>query len=462
MSTALKINEKLKVLHSSLSGLKTKALEDGSVYFEGWANKAIVDRGRDLISKKEWKLDNYKKNSIVLFNHDHSQPVGKMIAIEPREEGLYVKGRISNSKDKSISRVRDLVGEGILNSLSVGIRVGDETKDADGNNILKNVELHEVSIVAVPMNQDSQFSIAAKALAVPVYGALTAVAEAAGHEDVVAVLKQLAKINESLVTTDSLDYVAENLSTVSGIEKAEALDFIRLKQNATPAKVADWLIKVQVGEGKSIDEVAVHAINIPKDKAPSKEEAIALAEGTDWATDNVVDGESVWTLIQQAADQFDGELRSIDLGNGLVALLGTLKASEEAPAEEEIPKTEDETVVMEEPMPPEDGSKKGLLDEQGLAIPAPEMDASKIEVNPYLDQARQTNILLANLVSLMQQVLSRMDMMQVQESNEPAEVAEPTPPVPEPAGKSQEEDEGEVLKMLQDFMVKTQARLDSL
>ena len=57
-------------LKTCVEHLETKALEDGSVYIEGWANKAVVDRGKDLISSKAWDLSNYKKNSIILFNHD--------------------------------------------------------------------------------------------------------------------------------------------------------------------------------------------------------------------------------------------------------------------------------------------------------------------------------------------------------------------------------------------------------
>ena len=106
----------MKLLQTCDVDFKVKALEDGSVYLEGWANKAVVDRGKDLIGKKAWNVENYKKNPIMLFNHDHSKPIGKMLSVEAKDEGLYIKGRISNSKDPEISRIRDLVKEGILNS----------------------------------------------------------------------------------------------------------------------------------------------------------------------------------------------------------------------------------------------------------------------------------------------------------------------------------------------------------
>ena len=50
---------------------------------------AGVDRDRDVINVGGWKLDNYKKNPVVLFGHDYrSLPVGKSISIKPTKKGL--------------------------------------------------------------------------------------------------------------------------------------------------------------------------------------------------------------------------------------------------------------------------------------------------------------------------------------------------------------------------------------
>ena len=62
--------------HKAILGV-FKAREDArELLIEGWANKAVVDRGGDMIPKDAWDLKNYSKNPIILFSHDKNQPIG--------------------------------------------------------------------------------------------------------------------------------------------------------------------------------------------------------------------------------------------------------------------------------------------------------------------------------------------------------------------------------------------------
>lgn len=138
---------------------------NGEVYIEGLANKAIVDRGMDLIEPSAWKLDNYKKNPVIFFNHNTDWPIGRAVDVKTTDQGLYVKVMLSNSKDPEITKIRDLVQERILRSFSVGFEPGEESKAADGgHNVIKSAELFEISIVGVPMNQDSTFELSSKSV----------------------------------------------------------------------------------------------------------------------------------------------------------------------------------------------------------------------------------------------------------------------------------------------------------
>lgn len=138
-------------------------LSDSSdnVYVEGWANKAIADRVGDIIPSDAWDLENYKKVPILLYNHERDKPIGRASVIEARDGGLWIKAKLSNSADPDISKVRSLVKEGILNAFSVGIEEVDSYRENEFN-IFKRCELLEVSIVTVPMNQDSTFSYSNK------------------------------------------------------------------------------------------------------------------------------------------------------------------------------------------------------------------------------------------------------------------------------------------------------------
>ena len=134
---------------------KTKSVE-----VEGLANATTKDRIGDLIPKDAWLLDEFKKNPVIFFNHEPKDIIGKATAVEATDEGLKIRVRLSNSKEGVVPYVRDLVQEGILKAFSVGFNDhGSSEKDNDGTNVIKQAELLETSIVSIPMNQDSLFTV---------------------------------------------------------------------------------------------------------------------------------------------------------------------------------------------------------------------------------------------------------------------------------------------------------------
>jgi HK97 family phage prohead protease/HK97 family phage major capsid protein len=138
-----------------------KANDDGSLYIEGYANTVSKDRAGDVIPKTAWEtpnaLTNYQKNPIILAYHDHSKPIGRMVSFEVTELGLKIKAQIS----KGAGDVYNLIKDGILSTFSVGFGILDAEYDHKSDTyFIKDVELHEVSVVSVPCNQDSTFSVA--------------------------------------------------------------------------------------------------------------------------------------------------------------------------------------------------------------------------------------------------------------------------------------------------------------
>jgi len=141
------------------------------IVIEGFANKATIDRGDEIITTDAWELDNFKKNPIILFNHGMDTlggtPVGKATEVRATDEGLFLKVKMSNSQAPLIKMVRDLVEERILKAFSVGFSPKEsDIVEHDGKSIRKisKAELFEVSIVGVPMNQDSLFELSAKSM----------------------------------------------------------------------------------------------------------------------------------------------------------------------------------------------------------------------------------------------------------------------------------------------------------
>ena len=153
----MKYNTKLLGMIESV-----KAVDETSdtLVIEGFANTVTKDRAGDVIPSTAWEaptaLDNYLKNPIILAYHDHKQPIGKMVDWSVTAMGLKIKASIS----KGAGAIYDLIKEGVLTTFSVGFNILDAEYDSITDTyFIKAVELHEISVVSVPCNQDSVFSV---------------------------------------------------------------------------------------------------------------------------------------------------------------------------------------------------------------------------------------------------------------------------------------------------------------
>jgi HK97 family phage prohead protease/HK97 family phage major capsid protein len=155
--------DKNKVLFLNSSFTKSEPLPtaDGkidSVTIEGYASTNDVDRHGDIVPAAVWQkgIENYLKNPVILAYHDHSEPVGRMTDHRVDEKGLYVKARISAAAED----VFNLVKDGVLTAFSIGFRIVDaEYNSALELFVVKELELHEISVVSVPANQNTLFSL---------------------------------------------------------------------------------------------------------------------------------------------------------------------------------------------------------------------------------------------------------------------------------------------------------------
>ena len=155
--------DKNKVLRLNSTFIKSETLptKDGmidSIVIEGYASTNDMDRQGDVVPTNVWEagMENYLKNPVILAYHDHSEPVGRMIEHRIDAKGLWVKARISAAADD----VFNLVKDGILTAFSIGFRIVDaEYNSAAEVFVVKELELHEISVVSVPANQNTIFSL---------------------------------------------------------------------------------------------------------------------------------------------------------------------------------------------------------------------------------------------------------------------------------------------------------------
>ena len=153
----MKINKEMQLT----SSFRVKAVSEDkeSITIEGFANTTNKDRAGDVILEEAWTkggMDNYLMNPILLAFHNHERPIGEVTEYSVNNEGLRVVAEVS----KAAGDVYNLVKEGVLKAFSVGFRVKDADYDSDTDIfIIKDLELYELSVVSIPANAESIFSV---------------------------------------------------------------------------------------------------------------------------------------------------------------------------------------------------------------------------------------------------------------------------------------------------------------
>jgi HK97 family phage prohead protease len=140
------------------SNLPTKDMSIDSIMIEGYASTVDTDRQGDIVPATVWSkgIQNYLKNPVILAYHDHSEPVGRMVDHRVDSKGLWIKARIS----AAAGEVFNLIKDGVLTAFSIGFRIADaEYNAANELFVVKDLELHEISVVSVPANQNTLFSL---------------------------------------------------------------------------------------------------------------------------------------------------------------------------------------------------------------------------------------------------------------------------------------------------------------
>lgn len=150
-------NKQFSVISDFL--VKEVSEEDNAIIIEGYANTTSADRVGDVVLQEAWSkggMLNYLSNPIVLAFHDHSKPIGNVIEHSVDSKGLRVVAKIF----KAAGNTYEFVKQGILRTFSVSFQVKDADYEQDKDLFyIKDLELLEISVVSVPANAGSVFSV---------------------------------------------------------------------------------------------------------------------------------------------------------------------------------------------------------------------------------------------------------------------------------------------------------------
>jgi HK97 family phage prohead protease len=154
--------DNLKYMDVPISIKQNEKSQDGVLIIEGYANRTKLDDGTIVVDRDgdhilNFGIDNYKKNPVILYQHNTDRPIGKVTDIEVTDKGLYVKGELYKDIDE---QAFNSVKAGVVKTFSIGFRGIKGSYDPD-NDIyyFLDTELMEISLVSVPANQESTFDI---------------------------------------------------------------------------------------------------------------------------------------------------------------------------------------------------------------------------------------------------------------------------------------------------------------
>jgi len=149
----------------SVVNLEVKFADDSAAEgtFSGIASafRTRPDRHGDIIQSGAFKrtlaqhsLENTKP--AMLWSHDQSRPVGAWQSFEETKQGLQAYGKLTLDVPEA-KTAQALMRDNAL-GLSIGYRVapGGAEMRSDGVRILKDIDLFEVSLVAVPSDTEAR------------------------------------------------------------------------------------------------------------------------------------------------------------------------------------------------------------------------------------------------------------------------------------------------------------------
>lgn len=90
---------------------------------------------------------------VMLWQHQRAEPIGTFYSLKEDQHGLFVKGRILLGAGEIERRVHAHLSAGSISGLSIGFNLpagGSQWDSARGVNLLKKIDLWEVSVVTWP------------------------------------------------------------------------------------------------------------------------------------------------------------------------------------------------------------------------------------------------------------------------------------------------------------------------
>lgn len=136
----------LNMIKEKTFALEIKGVDEENFIIEAVFSASDEDKHGEIVDQSSWILDQYLKNPVVLFSHDHWQPaIGQTLELGVIDGKLQGKIKFAAKEYDFAKTLFNLYKGKFMRAFSVGFNSLDQEKNEDGKYVLKNNVLLEIS-----------------------------------------------------------------------------------------------------------------------------------------------------------------------------------------------------------------------------------------------------------------------------------------------------------------------------
>lgn len=149
---AMEANEDIVIIEGYANYFGNSKDDDYSDVYIDRANEVVVPSGIDIKA--------YKKNPVILLNHDRTKVIGRAVTVTKKADGLFIRAEIHKGacEDETFYSIKN----GLISTFSIGFRCeAGEYKEVNKTNVffITKSSLLETSAVTIPCNHESTFQV---------------------------------------------------------------------------------------------------------------------------------------------------------------------------------------------------------------------------------------------------------------------------------------------------------------
>lgn len=274
-----------------------------AVEIEWYASTKDKDRVGDIVVPEAFKsaLEWYMMNPIVLLQHKADKPIWVVEEANIDDNWLYIKAKITENTDWVMNQIKN----GVLRAFSIWYRVKDYDTDAreladwsfDFTNIIKDLELFEISVVSIPANP---FALSKSIESLLEVKDIEEAVEDEVQEE--AEEKSEEAEQEESEAVEEKEEVDEELSDEEEKEAEEVFEWSEEK---------DWDDVVESKEDEAVEQTEIEETEV-EEVSENDSESESNDEVVDETSNNeAVETKSIEVSSQKALDEINNKIESM-------------------------------------------------------------------------------------------------------------------------------------------------------